>query len=379
MKKILIYFFVLTTFGLPMVNSQRLSIRTVVHVLYTNSSNDLSDARVLAVIDSVNKGFNKLLPATFTRSSPIFDTLWSATDIEFCLANTDPSGNSTIGITHTLISDPLMSAMSDPTTIINWSPTTYLNIYLAPCYPEPGSSFVMGGHALRPEDGYPNRAVLVASNVIPNHLSNVLSHEVGHILNLAHVCDESLAYDVTHGCYNPMDFLTGELGYPTTCTDSIQELNTTTLDGSYWSAVVPSIDPPDMVENFMNLSFCCAYMFTKSQRTVMRNYINTSLSAWLTTGCTTVSATEENEFMFDLSTFPMPANHTLHVSFTLEKSEFLNIELMDMNGKSILKNTIQGQTGKNNTSLDLRPLSTGIFLLKISSEKSYQTTKILKE
>jgi len=72
------------------------TIPVVVHVLYNNSSENISDAQVLSQISVLNEDFR--------RTNSDADNTWSQaadSEIEFCMATKDPNGNATNGITRT--------------------------------------------------------------------------------------------------------------------------------------------------------------------------------------------------------------------------------------------------------------------------------------
>ena len=269
-------------------------IKTVVHVLYTNSANNISDATVKNYINEVNKGFAKQLSPTFTRATTIFDTLWANTDIQLCLATLDPNGLPTNGITHTPIASPSMDS-DNPTSPI-WNANAYLNIYFSPVYAEPGfPSFVIGGWASTPTNPQPGSTfnyALVASNSIP-FIPQLFTHEIGHIFGMEH-----LNADVIDDTPSGIESVTPAKGYSKTCNSALQSANTTSLaqDGMHWGGV----NPPDMVENFMGLSFCCSYMFTNGQKKAMQTYIQNHLSGWMTTVCSSTTPVMWKSFTANL-------------------------------------------------------------------------------
>ncbi len=212
--------------------SQQIGIRTVVHVLYKDASSNLPDTKVLSIIDSINRGFSKTLPATFTRATPIFDTLWANTDIKLCLADHTPTGAATNGITHTVIPDSLADD-ANAAIYIDWNRDNYLNIYIAPVHYEPGYNFfVLGGWAsVAGLGGATTYAVTVASNIIPNTVSAALAHEIGHVFGLQHTDGDTIG-DLPKGAYHPLVTVSG-VGYPASCSSTLQSMNSTTADGAF--------------------------------------------------------------------------------------------------------------------------------------------------
>ena len=73
------------------------TIPVVVHVLYANSTQNISDALIQAQINQLNADFARL--NTDAGNTPAaFAGLAANTNVQFCLAQRDPSGNATTGI-----------------------------------------------------------------------------------------------------------------------------------------------------------------------------------------------------------------------------------------------------------------------------------------
>jgi len=245
-------------------------IRTVVHVLYTSSANDISDITVQNYINEVNKGFSKQLTPSFTRPSSIFDTLWANTNIQLCLATQTPDGMATNGITHDLISYPFGDTQNPDAPI--WDANTYFNVYLTPVYPQPGfPSFVLGGWAstpTSPQMGSTFNYAVVATNSIPL-IPQLLTHEIGHVFGLNHL-NSDLISDTPSGVEN----ISPATGYSNVCSTSLQNSNTTTLnqDGLHWGGV----DPPDMVEILWAYLLLLLYVYKRTKKFHELIYSNSS-------------------------------------------------------------------------------------------------------
>tara|TARA_B110000211_G_scaffold172317_1_gene194513 strand:+ start:283 stop:732 length:450 start_codon:yes stop_codon:yes gene_type:complete len=83
--------------------SSVITIPVVVHVVYNNSTNNISDAQIQSQIDILNEDFRRL--NADTSSTPLtFQSVAADVEIEFCLASQDPDGITTNGITRTLTS-----------------------------------------------------------------------------------------------------------------------------------------------------------------------------------------------------------------------------------------------------------------------------------
>ena len=342
------------------VFSQTTYIQTVVHVMYTGPSENIDDAVVQNYLDDVNNGFSKLYPAKFARSPDIFGNDWANTDIQLCLANIDPNGNATNGITHTQINNPFQVSQN-PNSPENpiWNSADYLNIYLTPVYPEPGfPNFVLGGWASTPtipQMGSTFNYVLIASNSI-SFIPELICHEIGHVFGLEHLYNDLLS-DTPIGIEN----ITPSSGYSTNCSLALQTQNTTNVaeDGNHWGGV----DPPDMVENFMGLTFCCQFMFTSNQAVTMQNYINTHLSSWITSSCS--AGINENQESVQIKIYPNP---TLSHFSILNNNSNGNcaIDVMDSWG-----NIYESRSNiLYNTKIGIEHLPAGIYTVRIKDSQS---------
>lgn len=129
MEQIEAHFMNIENSGVREVNGV-VNIPVVVHVIYNNSTENISDAQVLSQIDVLNEDFR--------RTNSDADDTWSqATDseIEFCMATSDPFGNATTGIVRTSTSvsafgtnDQMKFSSSGGADA--WPTSDYLNIWV---------------------------------------------------------------------------------------------------------------------------------------------------------------------------------------------------------------------------------------------------------
>ncbi|MBK6275655.1 MAG: hypothetical protein IPF58_13590 [Saprospirales bacterium] len=76
------------------------TIPVVVHVVYKNTTENISNSVITSQLNVLNKDFRKLNTDMVPSSHPFY-TIAGDAGIEFCLASVDPSGNPTSGITRT--------------------------------------------------------------------------------------------------------------------------------------------------------------------------------------------------------------------------------------------------------------------------------------
>ncbi len=244
-----------------------ITIPVVVHVVWNTNDQNISDTQIQSQIDVLNADFNRTnIDAINTPN--IWQNIAADCEIEFCLANIDPNGNPTTGITRTQtntsqfqISGPSVEDAStggkEP-----WNINQYLNIWVCNL----GGGVL--GYASQPSEflssndgvviNYTNFGNSGNSNA-PYHKGRTATHEVGHWLNLDHIWGNN-------NCGN--DYITdtpkqekdnnGCPGFP----HNINSCNTPNING-------------DMFMNYMDYTNDqCMNLFTKGQKTRMLAAIN---------------------------------------------------------------------------------------------------------
>ena len=257
--------------------SNVITIPVVVHVVYNTNAENILDNQIQSQIDILNEDFRRLnTDAANTPSS--FQSLAADTEIEFCLASTDPNGNSTTGITRTSTSQSSFSTnngvkYSSSGGIDAWNTSEYLNIWVCDI-----SGGILG-YAQFPGGNATSDGVVcdyayfgnIGTATTPYHLGRTATHEVGHWLNLRHIWGDSNCGD---------DF----------CNDTPEHSGS-----NYGCPSFPSISANcngngssgDMFMNYMDYTDdACMNIFTNDQKTRMIASINTSRAGLITSiGC----------------------------------------------------------------------------------------------
>lgn len=233
-----------------------ITIPVVVHVIYSNTNENISDAQIQSQIDVLNEDFRRL--------NPDADNSWSQaadTQIEFCLANVDPSGNATNGITRkfsTTTSWGTNDAMKSSAQggVDAWDTSQYLNMWVCNIgggilgYAQfPGGNASTDGVVMSPQ--YFGSSAKGSGFYLsaPFDLGRTTTHEVGHFLNLRHIWGD--------GNCNVDDFVS----------------DTPTSDAPNYGCAIGhvSCNSLDMVQNYMDYSDDgCMNLFTQGQTDRMR-------------------------------------------------------------------------------------------------------------
>jgi hypothetical protein len=181
---------------IPEKTEQVFIIPVVVHVVYNHlkPEQNISDAQIYSQIESLNRDFRRLNSDT-VNTPLIFRDLGADTGIEFRLAQRDPEGYPTTGITRTPTLVDGFKMDDNHVKYDNrggkniWSRDKYLNFWV--CNIEEnilGYAQYPGGFSAT--DGivvnYRNFGTL-GSVAFPFNQGRTVTHEVGHWLNLIHI------------------------------------------------------------------------------------------------------------------------------------------------------------------------------------------------
>lgn len=254
-------------------------IPVVVHVVYKNSSENVSESNINALINRLNKDFRrKNSDSSSTRG--VFKPFAVDAKVEFCLANRDPNGNSTNGITRTSTTVQEFNTTNEIKFTASggkdaWPRNQYLNLWVG------GLVSGLGGYAQFPGEAAATDGVVIASYTA-NGTERTATHEIGHWLGLYHTFQD--------GCsgVSDSDCLTGG---DRIC-DTPQQ--TSSSFGCSFSENTCTEDPtdyPDMLENYMSYN-SCQNMFSKDQAERMEAVVNTYRMALKSSfGCCSPAAT----------------------------------------------------------------------------------------
>ncbi|MBH8559283.1 GEVED domain-containing protein [Hymenobacter negativus] len=169
------------------------TIPVVVHVLYSTTAENISDAQIQSQIDVLNEDYHKL-NADYTKTPSAFAGQVADVGIQFVLAKRTPAGLATTGIerkSSTTTSWGTADKIKSTSTggLNAWDASKYLNLWVGTIgggilgYAQfPGGAAATDGVVISPV--YFGRTGTVTS---PYNLGRTASHEVGHWLNLNHI------------------------------------------------------------------------------------------------------------------------------------------------------------------------------------------------
>jgi len=327
------------------MNTTPIIVPVVFHVVNNDIyvSQVATDAALLAMINRLNIYFAKQNADTSTI--PVaFQLLAAASSISFCLAATDPVGNSTTGIVRVPSSHgPFYPTQDNELTSTAlggddpWPYIQYVNIYI--CALDPGHlGFASHGHA-------------AVSYIALS--GTTLTHEMGHVFGLSHTwgftpytCSDDDGIADTPKEYGST---TGTPTYP------LYDACTTTGDGI-------------MYMNLMDYAQQRT-MFTIEQVALMEYTLTTNsdyIAMTSTNNCQTVGV--ESVFSSSIPLYPNPAHENFTINITGE------LKIYDMTGRLVKEQTVNGKQETVNCKLNA-----GIYCVKVTAGTKQFTQKLVIE
>lgn len=179
----------------PSTQKASRNIPVVVHVIHNGdavgSAENVSVAQINSQITALNQDFSAS-NSDFGNTPAVFTSVASNFDMQFCLAQIDPSGNPTTGIDRVQLGTATYS-MSTAETMkpgTQWDPTKYFNIWVV------NMSGGILGYAQFPNSGSANTDGVVidyrafgstGSAQAPYNKGRTATHEIGHCFGLYHI------------------------------------------------------------------------------------------------------------------------------------------------------------------------------------------------
>jgi PKD repeat protein len=244
-------------------------IPVVFHVIHNNGLENISDAQIYDAVKQVNIQLRKQNADTSDIVND-FKSIAADTKIEIRLAQKDPDGNCTSGITRT---QSELTSIGDHQlkSLIHWPPEKYLNIYIS------REAAGLAGHAVMPAaadsipawDGIVMQASYIGTIGTSEYFKRtVLTHEIGHYLNLQHIW----------GGNNVPNFPYLQVAQQQNCNfdDDVQD-TPNTIGWQSCNLQSQSCGSLDNIQNYMDYAYC-ALMFTEGQKNRMQATLNSPIA-----------------------------------------------------------------------------------------------------
>jgi hypothetical protein len=349
-------------------------IPIVVHILYNDPSQNLSDAQVQSQVDALNRDFRRLNPDS-VNTPAAFKSLAADVQIEFVLATADPKGKATNGIVRKPTSVKYWQ-MDDKIKYTAqggddaWDSRSYLNIWVGYTRTLLGYSSVVGAPAEK--DGLViNSSAFGTLGVSGDYnKGRTAVHEVGHWLGLKHIWGDAQCGD--DGIYDTPP----QNGYTSSCPTGIKTSSCNSTAGG------------DMYMNYMDFTNDgCLNLFTRGQKERMRSMFDNDGPRYSILSSKGLSTpwVEESPIPEQISPvvtaplafkiYPNPASGEITLDFQYDASWIgKQVLIFNVNGISIQTVKITS----NNQKVSLAGLSTGIYFVKATNGSITTNHKFIK-
>ena len=341
-------------------------IPVVIHILYNNASQNLSDAQVKSQIDALNRDFRRKNGDT-SNIPARFKGLAADVQIEFVLATADPKGRATTGIirkyttvTNWNLDDKIKFSAQGGSDA--WDSRSYLNIWVGAMRSNLGYSSSPGADAAK--DGVViNPSVFGTINVAaPFHLGRTATHEVGHWLGLKHIWgDTYCGDDLVDDTPKQGGFTTGcPTGFRTSCNNG---------------------ETGDMYMNYMDYTNdACMNLFTTGQMNRMRSMFNASgprasllQSKGLNAPWVEEAPVDPVQPSVDFNLYPDPASAEINLIFD---ETWIGKQFQIVNSNGVVLQTVSIKSKKQTTSI--QSLGPGLYFVQAQNEDKKIRTKFIK-
>lgn len=234
-----------------------IKIPVVVHILYNQPQENISDEKVFSQVQVLNESFRRLHADTI-NTPEWFKSIAADCGIEFQLAVSDPQRRATTGITRKYT--PVVKWNSNDemkfsarTGTDAWDTENYLNIWVCNLNSVAGYSSFPGGPSEK--DG-----IVISYNVFGKNskagynMGKTAVHEIGHWLGLRHIWGDSYCGD------DWVDDTPKQANFTPGCPSGIRPSCSSEPNG-------------DMYMNYMDLTQdACINLFTEGQKERMRSF-----------------------------------------------------------------------------------------------------------
>jgi Pregnancy-associated plasma protein-A/Secretion system C-terminal sorting domain len=374
-----------------------LVINVVVHVVWKETAENLSDALIQEQIAVLNEDYNRENADTANLRT-VFKPVAGNAGIRFRLAEirrVKTTKDFTVSLTDTNLLGDLKrtdkggSSGADPQRFLNiWichvKPLSILGLQLGQilgfAFPPNGlANWPANSSAPSPEDdgvvldfrtvgrNNPNPVDLGQGKLVVRGRTGV--HEVGHYLGLRHIWGDGGLFGLPNNCNSSDGVDDTPHANAQSPFDCNKERNTCTRTEDFYKN-----DVPDLVENYMDYSAeTCMNMFTKGQVAIMRGVLQGPRKNLVSGSVTTTDLAAAPHWQVS----PNPATDRVAVTFDLTKATEVTLALTALDGRCVARQATQLlPVGAQQIALDVQALPAGIYCISLQTENGVTAKKV---
>lgn len=360
----------LTTKNTNAKNTQTVvTIPVVVHVLYKNATQNISDAQIMSQLAVLNADFRRLNADYSSVVPAAFQPFSADMELVFCLATKKSDGSPTTGIERKSVASNFnfQNNYYLSSGLLAWDPTKYLNIWVGDM-PSP----FLGWAYLPDAAGYPEDGLAIGYKYFgttgvaeyPYNGGRTATHEIGHYFGLLHPWGEDGS-------------LCGTLDNDDGCADT-PATNNPHFGGNAFpdntNTCVASANGA-MFMNFMDyvtdeeMAF-----FTNDQKTIKTNTMAGPRASLLNSNACTFLSVNDVEKVNSINLFPNPTTQYISIASPLVKIN--EVEIFNSEGRLVRKASINNETDK----IDVKDFAKGVYYVRTYNNNDFiKSMKFIKK
>lgn len=346
-----------------------ITIPVVVHVLYSTTAMNISDAQIQSQLKVLNDDFRKLNADFNTVVPPAFQPYAADFELVFCLATKDPNGNATTGIERKSVSSSFNFADNYYTSsgLTAWNPNKYLNIWVGNM-PNP----YLGWAYLPDAAGYPFDGLAIGyryfgttgTAAYPYNKGRTATHEIGHYFGLLHPWgDDNSACgtpDNDDGCADTPAIFDPHYGGNVFPDNS--QMCTPTANGAMFMNFMDYVTDAEMG------------LFTLDQKTIKDNTMAGPRASLLNSNACVYLAVNDVEKANSINIYPNPASSFISIASPHVKID--EVEIFNAEGRLVKV----AQLKSENEKIDVNALANGTYYVRTYSKNEFiKSMKFLKK